>query len=225
MKLLPESASRMVADKASMSNIGLRRRAAAHRLFSLTATSALTAMVAFGIPATGRAQDLDDPLVAAGKLIYEESAGGVGCATCHGLDGSGNPDAGGPYIRGVAKSTFNSAVHGGVPVMEFLGLKSKEEKEVYAYLTYLGKPTSVRLDPVAEAGKQIFEKTAGGVGCASCHGGTGQGDIGPNIRGKDSVAVLKQLKTNPNMKFIKLTKKEVDQVATYLRYLHDTESH
>lgn len=81
------------------------------------------------------------------------------------------------------------------------------------------------LDPEAAAGKVIFEETAGDVGCKTCHGMDALGDVGPNIRGKDSVAILRQLKTNPNMKFIKLTKQEVDQVATYLRYLHDAESH
>lgn len=195
------------------------------RIRPLVAMALLAAIMALCPPATGRALDLDDPLVAAGKVLYEETAGGVGCATCHGTDGSGNPDAGGPYIRGVAASTFKSAVHGGVPAMEFLGLKSTEEKQVFAYLTYLGQPTPVRLDPVAEAGKQIFERTAGGVGCASCHGASGEGDVGPNIRGKDEVAIMKQLKVNDQMAFIDLTKEEVDQVAAYLRYLHDLEAH
>jgi len=84
------------------------------------------------------------------------------------------------------------------------------------------------LDPVAEAGRVIFEKTAGGVGCATCHGETAEGneDVGaPNIQGKSSVAILEQLRSNPDMQFIKLTDDEVDQVEAYLLYLHDLVAH
>lgn len=83
----------------------------------------------------------------------------------------------------------------------------------------------VELDPVAAAGKVIFEKTAGGVGCAACHGMTAEGDIGPNIVGRDSVAILDTLRVNAEMQFIQLTEEEIDQVAAYLRYLHDLEAH
>lgn len=93
----------------------------------------------------------------------------------------------------------------------------------FAPMTALAE--DVTLDPITAAGKVIFEETAGGVGCAMCHGMGALGDVGPDIRGRDSVAILGQLKKNPDMKFIKLTKEEVDQVATYLRYLHDLEDH
>ncbi|MDZ4134823.1 MAG: cytochrome c [Paracoccaceae bacterium] len=81
------------------------------------------------------------------------------------------------------------------------------------------------LDPIAAAGKVIFEETAGGVGCQTCHGPEAKGDVGPDIRGRTSKDILTQLKNNTNMQFIKLTKDEVDQVATYLLYLHDLEAH
>jgi mono/diheme cytochrome c family protein len=40
--------------------------------------------------------------LAQGKLIFEKTAGGVGCASCHALDGKGNGPAGlnAPNIRG-----------------------------------------------------------------------------------------------------------------------------
>lgn len=183
------------------------------------------ALLSLAIPVGSYGQDLDDPLVAEGKVIFEETAGGVGCAMCHGMEATGNIDMGAPYIRGVASAAFKSAVNGAVPVMEFLDLKPQEKKAVFAYLQFLGKPTPVKLDPIAEAGKLIFEQTAGGVGCASCHGEAGEGNIGPNIRGKDSIAILKQLEINPQMEFIHLTEEEIVQVATYLRYLHDQEAH
>ncbi|MDZ4134824.1 MAG: c-type cytochrome [Paracoccaceae bacterium] len=189
--------------------------------------SLLTAVVAVALPGQILALDLDDPLVAAGKVLFEETAGGVGCAACHGMEGAGDPDLGAPYIRGVARAAFKSAIGGAVPVMEFLDLNQKEQKEVFAYLQFLGQPTPVLMDPIAQAGKEIFEKTAGGVGCASCHGEAALGDIGigPNIRGKDSVTILKQLQVNEKMKFIHLEPDEVDQVSAYLRYLHDQEAH
>lgn len=81
------------------------------------------------------------------------------------------------------------------------------------------------LDPEAEAGKVIFEESAGGVGCAMCHGLDATGDVGPYIIGMDSVAILEQLKNNGNMQFIDLSNEEVDQVSAYLRYLHDLEDH
>lgn len=96
---------------------------------------------------------------------------------------------------------------------------------VLALLAFGAGSQAQDLDPVAAAGKVIFEETAGGVGCASCHGETGQGLEAPNIVGKDSVAIFQQLQSNPDMQFIKLTREEVEQVATYLRYLHDLEAH
>lgn len=85
--------------------------------------------------------------------------------------------------------------------------------------------TPPELDPIAAKGKVIFEETAGGVGCASCHGPTAEGDVGPNIQGRDAVAILEQLETNEAMEFISLTNEERDQVAAYLRYLHDQVAH
>lgn len=92
-----------------------------------------------------------------------------------------------------------------------------------AALAQAGAPPP--LDPIAAKGKVIFEETAGGVGCASCHGETAQGDVGPNIQGRDALAILDQLNTNEAMQFIALSEEERDQVAAYLRYLHDQVAH
>lgn len=81
------------------------------------------------------------------------------------------------------------------------------------------------LDPQAAAGKEIFEKSAGGVGCAMCHGMDANGDIGPGIRGADPALIMEQLSSNEQMTFISLSDEEVQQVADYLRYLHDQEAH
>lgn len=81
------------------------------------------------------------------------------------------------------------------------------------------------LSPEAEAGRVIYEETAGGVGCQLCHGMDGTGDIGPDIRGVDPTLILDQLRSNSQMEFITLSEQEVEQVALYLRHLHELEAH
>jgi mono/diheme cytochrome c family protein len=197
--------------------VGKIRRRIAAPLFAGITLLAFTG-VAFG-------DEAEDARIEQGRIIFEETAGDVGCAACHGMSATGDQDAGGPYIRGASKAQLDSALGGGVPIMGFIKLSLEEKAAVLSYLSYLTRAEEVTLDPVALAGKKIFEETAGGVGCSSCHGEKAEGDIGPAIHGQDAVAILEQLKTNEAMSFIELTPEEVDQVAAYLRYLHDTEAH
>lgn len=169
------------------------------------------------------AQDAD--LIARGKLLFEETAGDVGCAMCHGMEATGDADAGAPSIRGVTDAQMKSALAGAVPVMEFIQLTDAERKAVHAYLQSLAQGPVATLGPEAAEGKEIFETTAGGVGCASCHGDGAQGDVGPDIRGKDALAILTQLETNEAMGFIELVPEQIDKVAAYLRFLHDQQAH
>ncbi len=76
---------------------------------------------------------------AQGKLIWEEAAGGVGCAYCHGLEGkgSGTSGQGAPNIRGTNKSQIRRAVAGGVPLMSFIKLNEEELAAVAEYVQYL----------------------------------------------------------------------------------------
>lgn len=72
-------------------------------------------------------------------------------------------------------------------------------------------------------GKAIFEKTAGGVGCAACHGldGRGKRDLAsPNIRGKAVSDILRALETRAQMRFINLSDDELEAVAAYLKVLN-----
>ncbi len=78
--------------------------------------------------------DLDDQL-ALGKQIYEVTAGGVGCAECHGIDGLGTPD--GPDIIGVSKSAIFEALDGGVREMDDIELTAEELEAVYQYINTL----------------------------------------------------------------------------------------
>ncbi len=78
----------------------------------------------------------NDPLLAAGKLLWEETAGGEGCQTCHGPAGNGTPD--GPNIIGASRSALRGALGGGVIDMDFAKkLTTDEIDAVYAYMQYL----------------------------------------------------------------------------------------
>lgn len=75
-------------------------------------------------------------------------------------------------------------------------------------------------------GKLIFEKTAGGVGCAYCHGldGKGTGPAGlkaANIQGKTEDLVRYAMRELPMMAIVKLTDDEVTAVVAYLQTLVD----
>lgn len=81
----------------------------------------------------------DDALLAAGKVIFEETAGGDGCASCHGVSGRGDgPEGdGAPNIRGASKSAIRSAYSGGIPIMTDYELTEDELVAVAAYVKYL----------------------------------------------------------------------------------------
>ena len=74
-------------------------------------------------------------------------------------------------------------------------------------------------DDVAAAGKLVFEETAGGVGCASCHGMDAKGDHGPDIRGRKVEDILGALDEVEDMDFLDLPKAEIEAVAAYLATL------
>ena len=72
-------------------------------------------------------------------------------------------------------------------------------------------------------GREIFEFTAGGVGCASCHGHFALGDIniGPDIRGFDEARIRGALANVEVMEFLagQLTDDDIKAVAAFVRYL------
>lgn len=79
-------------------------------------------------------------------------------------------------------------------------------------------------DELLALGSEIFNKTAGGVGCAFCHGADGKGDgpamVGaPPNRGANEQLVREKLGSVPDMSGIKLTDHEIDAVVAYLAYL------
>ena len=92
-------------------------------------------------PATSSTSPPRSDLLAQGKLVFEKTAGGVGCAFCHGLDGKGGgiSGLGAPDIRGAKEAKVRGALIGGVPLMSFIKLSDEEITAVVAYLQYLNE--------------------------------------------------------------------------------------
>jgi mono/diheme cytochrome c family protein/plastocyanin len=86
-----------------------------------------------------------------GKLLYEETAGGVGCAYCHGLDGLGEGTAGveAPNVVGAQEAALRSSLAGAVPLMGFIKLTESEFAAVLLYLKFLKDPDPTLFDGAA----------------------------------------------------------------------------
>lgn len=76
-----------------------------------------------------------------GKLIFQKTAGGVGCQYCHGPEGKGGASAANsvnaPNIRGTTEAKLRAALAGGAALMTFIKLTDQEIEDVLAYLQYL----------------------------------------------------------------------------------------
>lgn len=91
-------------------------------------------------PSAPSAGTSNSDILVKGKLIFEKTAGGVGCASCHGLDGKGGlPGVGAPDIRGASEAKVRGALAGGVPLMTFIKLGEEEKAAVVAYLQELNR--------------------------------------------------------------------------------------
>jgi len=85
----------------------------------------------------------DQEMLNIGKVIFDVTAGGLGCAFCHGLDGKGDGPAGigAPANRGLDMTKFKAAISDGESgAMEFLDgeLTLSEREAVVEYLGWLG---------------------------------------------------------------------------------------
>lgn len=81
-------------------------------------------------PASGGATSLDADLVAQGKTLFVEQ---FACASCHGLDGTGNATIGAPNIQGKTDAQIRNAISG-VQMMSHLKVKPAELKALSAFL-------------------------------------------------------------------------------------------
>lgn len=93
----------------------------------------------------------------------------------------------------------------------FLGLV------VPAYLS--PSPAQGGGDDLVVKGEEIFQVTAGDVGCQLCHGTDATGVIGPDIRGMDATFIKNALRAVADMEFMELNDDEIEAVAAYLKTL------
>ena len=75
-------------------------------------------------------------LINQGKILFETTAGGVGCALCHGLDGMGKPELATPKNRGATAEMIWNAIDTRAQ-MTFLVLSNDEVRAIAAYLQEL----------------------------------------------------------------------------------------
>ena len=88
-------------------------------------------------PAAAAAPSGGDRLVQ-GRTIYEKTAGGVGCAFCHGVNGRGVVQLNAPDIRGADEARVRAALTG-VAVMNRITLNDAEIAAVAAHLQELNR--------------------------------------------------------------------------------------
>jgi mono/diheme cytochrome c family protein len=70
------------------------------------------------------------------------------------------------------------------------------------------------------AGKLLHEQTAGGVGCASCHGMNAKGEgLAPDIRDADAERIRSGLMNTGDMADIALSPAQIEQLAAYYHSL------
>ena len=103
-----------------------------------TATAVPAQPTAVGPSPTSPANPPDDDSLALGKLVYDETAGGVGCAECHGLDGKGQGRRGesAPNIVGASRTAVREALRGAFD-MQDIKLTGDELAAVIEYLQFL----------------------------------------------------------------------------------------
>ncbi len=102
-----------------------------------TATTAPVATIApTKAPDSEPAAPSSEEQIAQGKEIFEKTAGGVGCALCHGLDAKGDPAQGAPSNLGASWESIEQALYDR-PQMSFISLTRDEIKAVAAYLQWL----------------------------------------------------------------------------------------
>lgn len=95
------------------------------------------AAVATGVPAATASRDA---VLARGKEIFQKTAGGVGCAYCHGPEAKGGASGTtAPNIRGgvATEAKLRAALAGGAPLMSFIKLDDEEIEAVLRYVQSL----------------------------------------------------------------------------------------
>lgn len=100
------------------------------------ATPTATAVASGQVGNSGPDEPSDEEILARGRLIFEKTAGGVGCAMCHGMDALGDPAQGTPPNIGATAEFIEQALFDR-PQMSFISITRDEVNAVAAYLQWL----------------------------------------------------------------------------------------
>ncbi|TAK74868.1 MAG: hypothetical protein EPO16_09960 [Dehalococcoidia bacterium] len=140
--LVASMAALAIACSGSAETAGAGVKASATAATAATATTTSAPVTSTTAPATAPAStgDPEKDLIAKGQIIFQQTAGGVGCQMCHGMEarGDGAAKLGAPNIRGADISRIRAALAGGVPVMGFIKLSEDEIVAVAAFVKSLG---------------------------------------------------------------------------------------
>lgn len=170
----------------------------------------------------------------------------IACSRCHGIDRKGIEDVApdisatsfameesDEWIAGRIRDGYNEMPRFGTvlnddqiaQIVDYLRGGSGEITpttipDIDSSTTTTTKPAGED-DAVLALGKQIFDITGGGVGCAACHGFDAQGTAdGPNIIGSSKAAISGAIGGGViDMDNIKLTSEELEAVYRYLVFL------
>ena len=65
-------------------------------------------------------------------------------------------------------------------------------------------------------GEEVFQRSAGGIGCQTCHGEDASGGIAPSIIGRNQAEIIGALSRVDAMAFISITAQDVEAIEAYL---------
>ena len=154
-----------------------------------------------------------DATILAGRQIaaHGTEPGRPGCASCHLLNGAGQPDAGIPRLAGLTSSYIVAQLgyfaagdrHNVAMAPYAAALSAAQKQEAADYFSSL--PVPVNADSpamVAEMtahGRMLFldgDYRTGVFACSQCHGptGAGVGDFSPRLAGQSAAYVEDELK-------------------------------
>ena len=113
-----------------------------HRLIipATIAVFALTLYVSARFTGEASAPTTLNGLATAGKVLFEETAGELGCASCHGMDARGEGTA--PDIRRADAALIVESLRDTAD-MRNMGLTERNVREIAAYLAYVRKKQGI----------------------------------------------------------------------------------